>query len=163
MKQIKVDFSYRVYLPGEIKESDKKLIKSAVDAAKSAYAPYSGFRVGVAARLESGKIVNGSNQENAAYPSGLCAERVALFFIQSQYPGDAVLELAIAATSNGKQTAEPVYPCGACRQVMIEHETRYGKPIRLLFFGSKSITVVSSASDLMPLHFTGKGLRTLKK
>jgi cytidine deaminase len=163
VKQIKVDFSYRVYLPGELKESDKKLVKSALDSAKSAYAPYSGFKVGVAARLESGKIVNGNNQENAAFPSGLCAERVALFYIQSHHPGDAVCELAITAISNGKQTPEPVYPCGACRQVMIEHEARYDKPIRLLFCGSKNIIVVNSAADIMPLHFTGKGLKAPKK
>ena len=160
MKQIKVDFSYRVYLPGELKESDKKLIKSAVDAAKTAYAPYSGFRVGVAARLEGGKIVNGSNQENAAYPSGLCAERVVLFYAQSKYPDVGAEAIAVYAKSDDFRLDKPVTPCGACRQVIAEHENRHGKKVRVIMGGSNgSVQVTEGIESLLPLMFMMEQLK----
>lgn len=162
MKQHKIDFTYRNYLPDELNAEDKTLVKTALKATKTAYAPYSGFCVGVAARLTSGKIITGNNQENAAYPSGLCAERVAIFYIQSQYPKDPISVMALAASLDGKQTPKPIFPCGACRQVMLEHENIHGKKLRLLFAGSKIISEVKSASILLPLSFTGKSLRKHK-
>lgn len=159
MKQKKIGFQYCEYKNSELKKSDKELVKIALEAARSAYAPYSGFCVGAAARLESGEIVTGNNQENAAYPSGLCAERVALFNIQSQNSDNTVSEMVVTAIHKGKQTKEPVYPCGACRQVMIEHEMRHKKPLRLLFAGTDCVIEVKSASILLPLNFTGKILR----
>lgn len=159
MKLKKINISYREFSLTDLNADDKALIKNALKATATAYAPYSNFRVGAAARLASGKIVTGSNQENAAYPSGLCAERVALFFIQSEYPGDPVCELAIAAKHNGKQTSEPVYPCGSCRQVLLEHENQHKTPIRILMAGSAKVIEVRSASLMLPLHFSGNSLK----
>jgi len=159
LKQKKVEVLYREWLPGQLTKKDSALIQAALKAAENAYAPYSGFRVGAAALLSDGTMVTGSNQENAAYPSGLCAERVALFYIQSQFPGKSVKVMAIAAVHKGKQTAEPVYPCGSCRQVMLEHETIHHKPIRLLFAGTGKVIEVESTAQLMPFHFTGSLLK----
>lgn len=143
-----------------MRPEDKTLIQAALKATKNAYAPYSGFRVGAAALLSDGSMVTGCNQENAAYPSGLCAERVALFYIQSQFPGKSVTTMAITAVHKGKQTREPVYPCGSCRQVMLEHETIHRHPIRLLFAGAGKVIEVDSTAQLMPFHFTGSLLKT---
>lgn len=159
MKQKKVEVLYREWLPGQLVKKDISLIQAALKAAENAYAPYSGFRVGAAALLSDGTIVTGNNQENAAYPSGLCAERVALFYIQSQFPGKSVSAMAIAAVHKGKQTSDPIYPCGSCRQVMLEHETIHHKPIRLLFAGAKKVIEVDSTSALLPFHFTGSVLK----
>lgn len=130
------------------------LIKRAVEAAKNAYAPYSAYKVGAAVLLKNGEIITGNNQENAAYPSGLCAERVALFYAGSQYPGVAVDMLAITAIQEGSIQEEPVSPCGGCRQVMVETENQGLSPMRILLYGSKRIQVLNRASDLLPLPFT---------
>ena len=120
--------------------------------------PYSKFHVGAAALLEDGTIVTGSNQENAAYPSGLCAERVALFHAGHQYPDMPVVALAIAAATNGRQV-ESISPCGACRQVLLEAEQRYGKPMKVLLCGTKEVVVAESAELLLPLCFGAKDLK----
>ena len=120
--------------------------------------PYSKFHVGAAALLEDGTIVTGSNQENAAYPSGLCAERVALFHAGHQYPDMPVVALAIAAATNGRQV-ESISPCGACRQVLLEAEQRYGKPMKVLLCGTKEVVVAESAESLLPLCFGAKDLK----
>jgi cytidine deaminase len=137
----------------ELDFSDRDLLSSALQAASGAYAPYSHFQVGAAVRLSNGTVVTGNNQENAAYPSGLCAERTALFFAQSQYPNLAVVAIAITAISNGAQTSDPVYPCGACRQVMLEAQKRGGEPLRIVMGGSQKIYIVKRIEDLLPLAF----------
>ena len=108
--------------------------------------------------LEDGTIITGSNQENAAYPSGLCAERVALFHAGHQYPDMPVVALAIAAATNGRQV-ESISPCGACRQVLLEAEQRYGKPMKVLLCGTKEVVVAESAESLLPLCFGAKDLK----
>lgn len=125
----------------------------AQEAARSAYAPYSRFCVGAALVLENGEIVTGSNQENGAYPSGLCAERVALFYAGARYPGVAVRLLAIAAVKDGVLQDVPVSPCGACRQVMLESEHRGGKPMAILLIGANEMHLIGAARDLLPLPF----------
>jgi len=129
------------------------LIQAALAAAKQAYAPYSQYQVGAAALLANGITLTGSNQENAAYPSGLCAERVALFYAGSQYPGVAVEKLAIAARSEDGFQSAPVAPCGACRQVLYETESRGEHPMEILLYGTEKIQVLRTATDLLPLPF----------
>ena len=137
----------------ELHPEEKNLIDCAKDACSRAYAPYSQFQVGVAALLANGEIVSGSNQENVAFPSGLCAERTALFYANSQYPEQAVKSLAIAAYTQGDFIDRPISPCGACRQVMLETEMRYRSPIRILLYGNSEIYIVEGINDLLPLAF----------
>ena len=143
----------RKYQFEELTDSEKRLIEAAKEATKRSYAPYSHFNVGAAAMLEDGTIVIGSNQENAAYPSGLCAERTTLFHASSEYPGKAVTTLAIAASNCEGFTEQPVTPCGACRQVMLEAEQRYHRPIRMLMYGTACIYETRGTKDLLPLSF----------
>ena len=142
----------------ECSEKDKELIKSAKKATESAYAPYSGFKVGAAVLLENGIVAIGNNQENAAYPSGLCAERVALFHANAQYPDNPVIAVAIAAFNKGDFTDDVCTPCGACRQVFAEIESRYGKSIRILMCGRDKVYEVSSIRYLLPLSFGKESL-----
>ena len=138
----------------ELPAREQELVKMAAEAALSAYTPYSGFRVGAAILLDNGIIVTGNNQENAAYPSGNCAERVAIFYANSRYPDSAIVAMAIAAfKKNGEQTLQPVYPCGSCRQVIMESEYRYDKKQRLIFTGKNKIQAVDSIKDILPLSF----------
>ena len=153
MKELKQEVIIRKYKFEELTDSDKRLIEAAIEATKRSYAPYSHFHVGVAAMLDDGTIVTGSNQENAAYPSGLCAERTALFHAGSEYPDKAVTTLAIAASNCDGLTEQPVTPCGACRQVMLEAEQRYSRPIRMLMYGTACIYETRGTKDLLPLSF----------
>lgn len=153
-----VSTKIQVYALEELSEIEKKLINLARKATERAYAPYSHFQVGAAALLENGEIVTGTNQENAAYPSGLCAERVALFFANSQYPDVAVKLLAISAYTGGSFTEECTAPCGACRQVILETENRFKTPIRMLMAGKERIYGVDSIKELLPLHFDKSSL-----
>ncbi|MDR1055221.1 MAG: cytidine deaminase [Prevotellaceae bacterium] len=137
----------------ELPEEDRQLIEEAYKATKQAYSPYSKFNVGVAVVLENGVVIQGSNQENTAFPSGLCAERVAIFYANSQYPDIAIKTMAITSLSNGKQNNKAVYPCGACRQSMIQSEMRQQKPIRVIMAGSEDIQIVDSIKSLLPLTF----------
>lgn len=138
----------------ELCEQDRKLIDAAKHATERSYTPYSRFQVGAAVRLADDVIVTGTNQENAAYPSGLCAERTALFYAGSTHPDKAVVALAIAAYTEGQFTADPIVPCGACRQVMLEVEQRHQCPIRLLLYGAEAICVVEDGvGALLPLAF----------
>lgn len=132
------------------------LVNSAIEAAKKAYAPYSGYYVGAAALLSNGKTLTGNNQENAAYPSGLCAERVAIFYAGSVFPDLAVTSLAIAAIQDGVIQEDPVTPCGACRQVLCEKETAAGIPIEMILYGTGRIRIFRRAVDLLPLPFVLK-------
>lgn len=157
MKEIKLETKVRIYPLAELPEGERLLAEAALKAVGQSYAPYSKFHVGAAALLENGTVVTGSNQENAAYPSGLCAERVVLFHAGHQYPDVPVVALAIAAVTDGRQV-ESITPCGACRQVLLETEQRYGKPMKILFYGAKEAVVAESAESLLPLCFGAKDL-----
>ncbi|MDR2362645.1 MAG: cytidine deaminase [Prevotellaceae bacterium] len=141
--------------PIQLPAADATLLQKATQAMQQAYAPYSHFRVGAAVLLENGKIICGNNQENAAYPSGLCAERVALFYANAQYPNIPIRAIAINAEKDGHESLEPVYPCGNCRQVLLEYETHSGHPIRIIMGSARKIQIVDRVSDLLPLSFTG--------
>ena len=131
---------------------EKILIDRAKEASNLSYAPYSRFQVGAAALLNNGEIIQGNNQENAAYPSGLCAERVH-FFRQCQLSRYSCEMLALAAQTGGSYTDGQVAPCGACRQVILETENRFNQPIRILMYGKDDIYIVDSIKALLPLHF----------
>ena len=138
----------------ELSEQDRQLIESAKQATQQSYAPYSQFHVGAAVLLEDGTTITGTNQENAAYPSGLCAERTALFYASSAHPDKAIVALAIAAHTKGEFTNNPISPCGACRQVMLEIEQRHARPIRILLYGTEGVYVIEGGvRELLPLTF----------
>lgn len=143
----------------EMDPQDAELMRRAHEATQSAYAPYSKFNVGAAVRLANGEIVTGNNIENAAYPSGLCAERVAMFAAMAKYPGVAFEALAVTAHSQTKVIAEPVAPCGACRQVMVEVEQLSKRPLRVMCQGQEGpIMVFEGIESLMPFIFLDKFL-----
>ncbi|MDU1889115.1 MAG: cytidine deaminase [Dysgonomonas sp.] len=158
MKSLNVTTNILVYSFEEGTESQKKLIEEAKLSTEKAYAPYSGFHVGAAVLLEDGTIVSGNNQENAAYPSGLCAERVALFSANANYPDLKVEAIAIAGFHDGEFTESPCCPCGGCRQVMVEVENRFDYPVRVIMYGKKEIYEVKSVKDLLPLSFGKESL-----
>lgn len=159
MKELKIEISIHRLQYDELSEIDQKLIKVAKEATNRSYAPYSHFCVGAAALLNNGEIISGCNQENAAYPSGLCAERTTLFYANSRYPDAAVEALAIAARSQSGFLINPIPPCGACRQVLLETERRFGVPIRVLLYSKNDIFLVNSVEDLLPLSFGSEFLR----
>jgi len=144
----------------ELPKEDQELLVQAHAAVLRAYAPYSGFRVGAAARLANGAVVTGNNQENAAYPSGLCAERVALFYAASEHPGVPVLALAVA--SDGEAEWGSFSPCGGCRQVIQESEHRQNEPIRLILqCQDQEVAVADGIAQYLPFSFRAKGLGQL--
>ena len=144
----------------ELSDEDQNLLKAATEAAKYAYAPYSQFHVGAALLLESGIIVKGNNQENVAYPSGLCAERVAIFSAGAQFPDAAIKTIAITCKSKLFEVKNPVSPCGACRQAMVEYEVRHNCNIRLLTMGETGkIRVFESVKALLPFMFIAEELK----
>ena len=155
MRKINLNSSALIYESiEELNDEDKKLILEAKNALKNAYAPYSKFNVGCALLLENGKIITGNNQENAAYPSGMCAERVAIWKASSIYPDVQVLKLAIAATSENRTVDKPVSPCGACRQTLSEYEIKQKKPIKVLFTGEiGQVVKTESVLSLLPFSF----------
>ena len=161
MEKIKLTLEFEVYEPdGELPESDHQLLKMAAEAAEKAYAPYSLYKVGAAVRLQSGTIITGNNQENVAYPSGLCAERVALFYASANYPGDNPVAIAIRAKAVSFEVNDPVTPCGACRQVMMEAENQNEHKIRVLMQGEDGKIFVSrSVENLLPISFRADGLK----
>lgn len=138
----------------ELPQDVQELMAKAVETRKNAYAPYSQFRVGAALMLDNGKMIVGSNQENAAYPSGLCAERVAVFQAGAVYPDAKILKMAISAASDNKVVADPIPPCGACRQSIAEYEFRQDAPIEIYFMGEEGKILKSdSLKNLLPLVF----------
>jgi len=138
----------------ELNKSDRNLLDQATLASESSYSPYSSFHVGAAVRLANGEIITGNNQENAAYPSGLCAERVALFYAQARFPDVPVEAIAIYASSSEFKLDKPVTPCGSCRQVMAEYETRHNRKMRVIMGGDHShIQVIEGIESLLPLMF----------
>ena len=158
MKDLTLQIDIKIYDYSELSDADRQLIDSAREATQRSYAPYSHFSVGAAARLADGTVVTGTNQENAAYPSGLCAERTTLFYANSQYPDQPINTLAIAARTEKDFIETPIPPCGACRQVILETEKRYGQPIRILLYGRECIYEVKSIGDLLPLSFDASAM-----
>ena len=156
MKKHKLTLSFLEYNSiDELNNDDRTLLLKAKEAAKNAYAPYSKFRVGAAVLLADGTIVIGSNQENAVYPVGLCAERVALFSAQANYPDQPIVALAVTAIGSDGKISQPVPPCGSCRQAMIEVESRHNQPLRVIMQGEDGPIIISEKMDnLMPLIFT---------
>ena len=153
MKELKIETRVKVFPVDELEGKYRWLYNLAFAASEKAYAPYSKFHVGAAALLENGQVVTGNNQENAAYPSGLCAERTALFSAGAQYPESPVSTLAIAGVKENGERVDMITPCGACRQVMLETEQRYGKSLEVLLCGKEKAYLLPSAASLLPLCF----------
>lgn len=158
MKQITIQTPVVVCSMEELDPKLRALVEKAKEMTQKAYCPYSHFHVGAAALLADGQVVAGSNQENAAYPSGLCAERTTLFAANANYPDTPVVALAIASYAHGHYSKDVISPCGACRQVMLETEKRYGQKMTVVLYGEQECYVFESASDLLPLNFTADSL-----
>lgn len=138
----------------EMPKLDRIAIEEAKKATFNSYAPYSNFKVGASAMLDDGTFVTGSNQENCAYPSGICAERTTVFYANSQYPNKAIKILCIVARNEkGEFLQRPISPCGACRQVLLESEKRQNSLMRIILYGTSEILVIESASQLLPIQF----------
>lgn len=160
MKEEKIELIFTRAKLEELSQSEQDLIANTQHAFSNAYAPYSGFLVGASVLLENGEIINGSNQENAAYPSGLCAERVALFYAGAKYPEVAIKTIAISAKSKTFEIDDVVSPCGACRQVMAEYQQKQGQDIRLLLHSpNDEVLIANSVTDLLPFMFNSEKLR----
>lgn len=149
----KIETKIQVYGYDELTDADRELVDAAKEMTRSSYAPYSKFHVGAAIRMADGTIVKGANQENAAYPSGTCAERTACYYASAQHPGMAMKKIAIAAWTGGEFQRNPISPCGACRQALAEYEHLYG-PIEVILYGEDAIYVLPSVASLLPLTFT---------
>jgi cytidine deaminase len=160
MKEIQITTTFEVfYSTNELPEEIQNLMQKAIEIRKNAYAPYSHFRVGAAILLNNGKIVLGSNQENAAYPSGLCAERVAIYQAGAVYPDVKMLTIAISAASDSNPTLSPIPPCGSCRQSIAEYEFKQETPIEIYFMGeSGEVYKSNSINNLLPLSFNKNSL-----
>lgn len=159
MQKKTIESKITIFYFEELSIKDQQLLTKAKEQVHKAYAPYSNFHVGAAIELENGDIITGSNQENSAYPSGLCAERVAMFYANAQYPNIAPKTLAIAAFTNNNFLAEPVTPCGSCRQVLLETEMRYEKNIRILLYGTEQVFMIENVKQLLPLCFEKSSLK----
>ncbi len=162
MKTFELQAKVHAYSYDELPPDYRELVDVAKQMTGASYNPYSRFAVGAALRLEDGTIVRGCNQENAAYPSGLCAERTALFAAGANYPGKAMRAIAIAAFSNGRFTQEPVSPCGGCRQVMVEYEDAQKAPLAVILYGTDGCYVIESSKELMPFCFVAESLAANK-
>lgn len=150
----KLEINYSEYSShDELLPEEKNLLDKAIEATKRSYSPYSGFSVGAALLLEDGTVVTGSNQENIAYPSGLCAERTALFAAGATYPERAVTAIAISSAKEGKILDDIASPCGACRQVMAETQMRYGRKIKIILGGFRRVLIFNAVDDLLPFIF----------
>ena len=160
MKTIAITTEFNVFdALNDLPVSVQTLMGKAVEARKNAYAPYSQFRVGVAILLDNGEVITGSNQENAAYPSGLCAERVAIFYAGAKYPEAKIIQMAITAASDTNQTTAPIPPCGSCRQSIAEYEIKQETPIAIYFMGEVGAVYQSdSLKNLLPFMFDKKFL-----
>lgn len=161
MKKVSKEIVSEIYSSiDELPEADRKVLEMAIHVAPEAYAVYSNFHVGAAVELEDGEILCGTNQENVAYPSGICAERTAFYYAGSRYPNKKILRVGITAHSKNFKVDYPVSPCGACRQAMSEYENKQGRPIRVIMMGEEGeIRVMESVSDLLPFVFNEPGLK----
>ena len=154
MNEVVLETRVKICAYEELCESDRLLVDEARNATMSSYAPYSGFSVGAALRLVGGEVVTGSNQENVAYPSGLCAERTALFWAGANFPDRAVEAIAVAARNADGELSRPISPCGACRQVMLEVESRFAAPMRIILYGTEDCYIIEGgAGELLPISF----------
>ncbi|MGW9687287.1 cytidine deaminase [Flagellimonas sp. 2504JD1-5] len=160
MQKKQVGFELTIYDDAhELSQTEQKLLSEAEQARENAYSPYSNFKVGAAVLLANGEVVIGNNQENSSYPSGLCAERVAVFQAGAKYPGVAIKSIAISATSNGYVVDKPAGPCGNCRQSIIEYEQKQKSPISVLLRGEVGpIFKCDSINDILPLAFSSSFL-----
>ena len=161
MKEHQIHFTYSEYPSAEaLPPEDRILLERAIAARKGAYAPYSNFKVGAAVRLGNGEIVIGNNQENASFPSGLCAERVAVFQAGARFPGIAMESLAISAKGETSRKGEPAAPCGNCRQSIYEYEHKQNAPIRIILQGGNGpVYVLKAIADLLPMGFDNSQLK----
>ena len=159
MKEKTIKIEYQFAQLEELSKEEQQLVEKAMAATRNSYANYSHFHVGAACLLEDGSIVIGANQENAAFPSGLCAERSAVFAAQSNYPELAIKTIAIAANNEHGFLKDPISPCGACRQVILEMEDRYKRPVRILLYGTDGIYCFKSIKDLLPFSFVDANMR----
>lgn len=159
MKTINLNIAIKHCQLDELSVADRELIEQAMKATDNTYAEYSHFYVGAALRLANGRIVIGANQENAAFPSGLCAERTAVFSAQANFPDQSIEALALVARNDNGLIDNPVTPCGACRQVLLGVEERYGLPMRILMYGKSGVYSVGSAKDLLPLSFVDSSMK----
>ncbi|HNQ68962.1 MAG TPA: cytidine deaminase [Bacteroidales bacterium] len=154
MKQREILIRFKEFKPAELTAEDKSLVNIAIESALNAYAPYSHFRVGAAVLLSNDMVIKGNNQENAAYPSGLCAERVAMFYANANYPESSVKAIAVVVVdSDGNVIEQNISPCGSCRQALAESEMRFKKPIKILLASKDSVLIFNSVEDLLPLSF----------
>lgn len=160
MKENKFEFQYEVFDDiSQLNEQDARLLKEAQSITNQAYAPYSNFHVGAVAMLENGDTVAGTNQENASYPVGICAERVLLGSASTMHPNVSIQTIAISYNSKTVKSDHPISPCGMCRQALLEYETRVKKPIRLILGGMEGkVMIISSARQLLPFAFTSDEL-----
>ena len=154
MTEKHIDIKFEEYTSlDELEEQDRELALAAIEAMRGSYAPYSHFNVGAAVRLSNGRIVQGANQENAAFPSGLCAERTAMFAAGAHYPDKDMLSIAIAGGVMGRIAKAPATPCGACRQVMAQYQTKSGKPMSVIMIGEGKVWKFDRVDDILPLIF----------
>ena len=160
MKEDKYEFNYQVYNDSsELDEKDAWLLTEARAVTEQAYAPYSHFHVGAVAILENGEVVAGTNQENASYPVGICAERVLLGSVATMHPNIPVKTIAISYNSEEVKSDHPISPCGMCRQALLEYESRTSKPIRLILSGQEGkVFIIQTAGNLLPFAFTSEEL-----
>ena len=160
MKEIQIETKLSVFESfEELSQSEKEYMNQAVEIRKKAYAPYSKFQVGAAIVLDNGVVLQGSNQENAAYPSGLCAERVVIFYAGANYPNNKIMKLFISATPSDRDSENPIPPCGSCRQSIAEYEIKQDLPIEIYFMGAKGAVYKSdSLKNLLPFMFDKSNL-----
>ena len=155
MEKMMINSEIQVVQMSDLTDDERTLVEMAIEATSRSYAPYSHFHVGAALQLKNGKRFIGCNQENAAFPAGICAERSAIFAAGAEYPDQPVTILALTARdTSGQLVAEPASPCGTCRQVIIETETRFQHPVRIILYGTKFSYVIDGIRQLMPLSFT---------
>ena len=159
MKELKIQASMFFCQPEELDENEQRLIELAKQATYNSYTPYSHFNVGAAIRLENGQEIIGANQENAAFPVTLCAERTAIFAAQAQHPDQPIVALAIAARNEKGFVEEPASPCGSCRQVILEIEQRYKRNMKIYLYGTRGVYVINSVKDILPLYFVDESMR----
>ena len=149
-----INIKYEEYASiDELNAEDRELAGAAIEGMKGSYAPYSHFNVGAAVRMSNGQIVRGANQENAAFPSGLCAEHTAMFAAGAKYPDKDMQSLALAGGIYGRLTEEPATPCGACRQVMAQYQAKAGKPMSVIMIGARRVWKFEKVDDILPLIF----------
>ena len=160
MKEIQIETKLSVFESfEELSQSEKDFMNQAIEIRKKAYAPYSKFQVGAAIVLDNGVVLQGSNQENAAYPSGLCAERVVIFYAGANYPDNKIVKLFISATPSDRDSENPIPPCGSCRQSIAEYEIKQDLPIETYFMGAKGAIYKSdSLKNLLPFMFDKSNL-----